>query len=135
MAAIDDIAPFGYGAVTWADNTTTAPTQTSAEGGMLVYASVPSFGYTTGGANGGGATPPDTASLTPATSGAASYVIANEYLSATISAAADWGIASLLDVKNNNAAVLSGVGNAIVFYEDNGGIYQFGNEAKAPRCR
>ena len=66
--------------------------------------------------------------LTPKTSGATSYVIANEYLSATISAAADWGIESLLDVKNNNAAVLSGTGNAIVFYDDTGGIYQFGNE-------
>jgi alpha-mannosidase len=130
VAAIDAIAPFGGGAVTWADNTTTTPTQTSAEGGMLVYASVPSFGYTTGGANGGGATAPDTASLNPKTSGATSYVIANEYLSATISAAADWGIESLLDVKNNNAAVLSGVGNAIVFYDDNGGLYQFGNEAQ-----
>ena len=73
-------------------------------------------------------TPPDTASLTPATSGATSYIIANEYLSATISAAADWGIASLLDVKNNNTPVLSGVGNAIAFYDDNGDIYQFGNE-------
>ena len=130
VAAIEAIAPFGYGAVTWADNITTTPTQTSAEGGMLVYASVPSFGFTTGGANGGGTTAPDTASLKPNTSGAASYVIANEYLSATVSAAADWGIASLLDVKNNNAAVLSGVGNAIVFYEDNGGLYQFGNEAQ-----
>jgi alpha-mannosidase len=129
VAAIDAIAPFGDGAVTWADNTTT-PTQTSAEGGMLVYASVPSFGYTTGGANGGGATAPDTASLNPKTSGATSYVIANDYLGATISAAADWGIASLLDIKNNNAAVLSGTGNAIAFYDDNGGLYQFGNEAQ-----
>jgi alpha-mannosidase len=130
VAAIDAIAPFG-GAVTWDDKTnTTTPTQTSAEGGMLVYASVPSFGYLTGGANGGGGTAPDTASLTPKTSGAASYVIANEYLSATISAKADWGIESLFDVKNNNAAVLSGTGNAIVFYDDNGGLYQFGNEAQ-----
>jgi alpha-mannosidase len=130
VAAIEGIAPFGSGGgVTWADNSNT-PTQTSAEGGMLVYASVPSFGYTTGSAYGGGGTPADTASLTPDTSGAASYVIANEYLSATISAAADWGIESLLDVKNNNAAVLSGTGNAIVFYDDNGGLYQFGNEAQ-----
>ncbi|HXO71947.1 MAG TPA: hypothetical protein VN838_23545, partial [Bradyrhizobium sp.] len=70
----------------------------------------------------------DAASLTPNSNGAPSYVIANEYLRATISAAADWGIEGLLDVKNNNAAVLSGTGNAIVFCDDTGGIYQFGNE-------
>ena len=131
VAAIDAIAPFGGGAVTWADNTTTTPTQTSADGGMLVYATVPSFGYVTGGANGLVAAAPDTSSLKPATSGATSYVIANEYLSATISAAADWGIASLLDVKNGNAEVLSGTGNSIAFYSDHGDIYQFGNEKGA----
>lgn len=126
VAAIDAIAPFGS-AVSWADGSS-SPTQASADGGMLVYASVPSFGYLTGNANSGSATPPDTASLTPATSGAKSYTISNEYLSATISANADWGIEKLLDAKNNNAEVLSGTGNAIVFYGDNGDIYQFGNE-------
>ena len=47
VAAIDAIAPFGCGAVTWFDNTTT-PTQTSAEGGMLVYATVPTLRLYTG---------------------------------------------------------------------------------------
>ena len=129
VAAIEAIAPFPHenDVVTWADGSST-PAQTSAEGGMLVYASVPSFGYITGKADGGSAPPPDTASLTPSASGAASYTIGNEYLSAIISATAGWGIENLLDVKNGNAPVLSGTGNSLVFYSDGGDIYQFGNE-------
>lgn len=128
VAAIEGIMPFAT-SLTWPDGTTT-PTQATAEGGMLVYASAPSFGYTTGYNSGATSRKMDVAALSPTTSGAASYTIGNEFLSATISAEAGWGIAGLTDTANGGAEILSGIGNAIAFYDDSmyGGIYQFSNE-------
>ncbi|MBO9559675.1 MAG: hypothetical protein J7515_13985 [Caulobacter sp.] len=128
VAAIEGVAPIGT-SITWGDDST-SPTQVTAEGGMLVYAQVPSFGYVTGTADQGSATPVDTVTLTPTTNGATSYTLSNAYLSATISAAADWGIESLVDVLGGKAEILSDTGNVIAFYDDSveGDLYQFGNE-------
>jgi alpha-mannosidase len=57
-----------------------------------------------------------------------SYVMENEFLSATISTQ---GITELYDLKadpQRTKSLLNGVGNQIVFYSDNGTIYRFGNE-------
>jgi alpha-mannosidase len=59
-----------------------------------------------------------------------SYVMENEFLSATISTSAQ-GITDLYDLSadpHRTTNLLNGTGNQIVFYTDNGNIYRFGNE-------
>ncbi len=125
----------GYGSVAWkGPNANESAVQRSAEGGMLFLADVPSFGYQTGSLSYGSGTPPATpATIDPETTATVSldgdsYVLKNEFLTATISAAADWGVAGLTDSKNGGAPVFAGIGNAIALFQDSGGIYQFGDE-------
>jgi len=112
------------------DGTDFTPVQRSAEGGMLFKASVPSFGYSSGNIS---TSPPSiqesSLSISPLTSGANSYVLKNDILTVTISESANWGIASLVDNASGVDILRTDVpANDIVFYQDGGDIYQFGNE-------
>jgi alpha-mannosidase len=102
--------------------------QPSFEGGTLFLAEVPSFGFTALDlAAGGERAQPALASIDPGTSGAESYTLENEFMRATISQAAGWGIESLVDSATGRD-LLEGPGNELVFYSDGGDIYRFGNE-------
>lgn len=128
VAEIPDIAPNGT-EVSWPYGSST-PAQVSADGGMLVMATVPSFGYVAGYAGNGNARLAKPASLTGTATGG--FILANEYLSATIEPGANWGLTSLIDKAGGGAEVLKagGTGNDIAFYDDRmyGGLYQFSNE-------
>ncbi|MEA1651927.1 hypothetical protein UAJ10_23310 [Nitrospirillum sp. BR 11164] len=130
LVAIPDVAVPNLGHVTF--GTTQGAAQISSDGEMLFMATVDSLGYdATGSLSAGapdkGATRNGTSavSITCATDG--SYVLQNDYLIATISPAANWGIESLVD-QSTSTDILSGTGNDIVFYADGGGLYQFGDE-------
>ncbi|TWB20768.1 alpha-mannosidase [Nitrospirillum amazonense] len=130
LVAISDVAVPGLDQVTFDGMQGAA--QISSEGEMLFIATVDSLGYDASGSlsaavsSGAGTkgTPP--VSITPATSGGG-YVLQNDYLIATISPAANWGVESLVD-QSTSTDILSGTGNDIAFYADGGGLYQFGNE-------
>jgi alpha-mannosidase len=67
------------------------------------------------------------ASIDPESSGAAVYVLVNEFMRVTISQEANWGIEHLVHAETEDQ-VLAGPGNDLVFYGDGGGLYRFGNE-------
>ncbi len=107
------------------------PVQRSFEGGMLFMASVPSMGFVSGNLSTNPASSSEAAaSITPPTTGSNDYVLANDLLSATISQAANWGIANLNDTANGDFNIFASgaTGNDLVLYNDGGDIYQFGNE-------
>ena len=106
--------------------------QPAADGGTLIRAEVPSFGFATLDLGAPGEAPA-AVSIAPATSGADSYTLANEFMQVTISAAAGWGIEKLVDVTSGqDQDVLAGASNQLVFYKDAGDIYRFGNEFTNP---
>ena len=102
--------------------------QTSADGGRLFVARVPSLGYATEGlaraaANG-------EASITLQSDGTVA-VLANDAVRATLRRDAGWGITSLVDRRSGRELIRDGqTGNALVPYADQGGLYRFGNEMK-----
>jgi alpha-mannosidase len=129
VAEVEGIAPAGS-AVRWSGGSTTA-TQPSSDGGMLVLAQAPSFGYLTGQVVGGAPAVEGAAAVSPTSPGAQSYTLSNGLISATIGANVGWSIASVLDIAGSNAEMLSGPANAPLFYNDDGGLYRFGNEIGA----
>ena len=105
--------------------------QRSLEGGVLFQAVAPSFGYETAYLSQGSADPgadAETASLTSTADGA-SLVLENAALRAEVRRDAAWGLTSVVD-KATGAELLGpgAVGNALVIYADQGGLYRFGNE-------
>jgi alpha-mannosidase len=106
--------------------------QASAEGGRLFLASVPSLGYATEdlARRGNAAIGPTSLALEP---GETVAVLENDFLRATLRQDAGWGITSLVD-KRSGAELIAGgqVGNALVPYSDQGGLYRFGDEMQ--RC-
>src|SRR5262249_3526304 len=102
--------------------------QTSAEGGRLFVAWLPSLGYAT----------EDRARLASRTIGQASVdgqsdgmviVLENERLRATLRQDAAWGIVSLVDRRSGKEVLRDkAVGNDLVPYADGGGLYRFGHE-------
>lgn len=102
--------------------------QTSAEGGRLFIARVPSLGYATEdlARRRITATGPVTIALASDGMGA---VLENDVLRATLRRDAGWGITSLVDKRAGAEVVAPGqVANAFVSYADDGGLYRFGDE-------
>ena len=63
--------------------------------------------------------------------GTESVDVENQHLRATLSRDSGWGIVSLIDKRTGREVMRSGeVGNAIVPYADDGGLYRFGSEMK-----
>lgn len=103
-------------------------TQPTHEGGLVFLASIESFGYTTGYLSSAEGTISAKATISPGESGKQSYTLQNEYLTVVIGADSNWGIKSITDSAGNSLLASGGVGNNLVFYEDGGDIYEFGNE-------
>ena len=103
------------------------PVQTTAEGGLVFRFGSASLGYAYGTLSPNSVLSPGAPSITPNTSGAASYTLQNEYLTVTVSAGDNWGISSIQD-RSGSLLGNGAVGNDLVFYEDYGNLYQFGNE-------
>ena len=112
--------------------------QYTADSAILFQATAPSLGYSTYyiSKNGGNDAQGDTVSLTQPSGGTSAFVLANSYLSATISQAANWAVTELCDLKSSDPAanILSGPANALSIYQDGGNNYRFGNEFDEDSC-
>jgi alpha-mannosidase len=103
--------------------------QPTFEGGLVFLARVGSLAYTTGYlTESEGALPSQPVSITPGGSGQQTYTLQNEFLTVVISEGSNWGIQSITDFEGNSLLASRSVGNDLVFYEDGGGLYQFGTE-------
>lgn len=101
------------------------PVQTAVDGSLLFLAEAPSYGYSVyylSPQESGPSSPPLCQCYDPTTQ---TYTLTNQYVEAVIGVQ---GIVSLTDLALNKKQVLSEVGNQVVFYEDGGTIYRFGNE-------
>ena len=68
------------------------------------------------------------ASLTVQPDGSA-VMLENQHLRATLRQDSGWGIVSMIDKRTGREVIRSGeVGNALVAYTDDGGLYRFGSE-------
>ncbi len=104
--------------------------QASADGGRLFVARVPSLGYATAERARRRSEAVGRASLTVTPDGSV-VVLENQHLRATLSRDSAWGITSLIDKRTGREVLRPGaVGNALVPYADDGGLYRFGNEMK-----
>jgi alpha-mannosidase len=101
--------------------------QATAGGGLIFPVSAPSMGYTTGYLTSGQGTISPAAQIGTPDQGA-TYILDNGVLTVTVNATANWGIVSIVDSAGNSLLASGGVGNDLVFYEDGGDIYEFGNE-------
>jgi alpha-mannosidase len=99
--------------------------QPTYEGGLLFAAKVPSAGYVSGTLTGKAGSLTSKASIA---SGSGTYTLANDYMTVTVSAAGNWGITAITDAAGNSLLQNDSVANDLVFYEDGGDIYEFGNE-------
>jgi alpha-mannosidase len=105
--------------------------QASAEGGRLFLARVPSLGYATEDL----AREPEAATgrVSLALQADGTAVLENDLLRATLRQDTGWGITSLIDKQSGAEVIAAGqVGNALVPYSDQGGLYRFGSEM--PGC-
>jgi alpha-mannosidase len=126
QSGLVEMTPPGSGA-SWSSvriGTETYPVQISSDNNLLFLASAPSYGFTTVYLSPSQPTEPAPLLTEQYDSGTGCYTLTNQYVSAVIGAE---GLVSLTDVVLN-AQVLSGPGNQIVFYNDGGTIYRFGNE-------
>ncbi|HXU36179.1 MAG TPA: hypothetical protein VN937_07420 [Blastocatellia bacterium] len=120
--------PSGINGIQFDDLQTNNLAQPTAEGGLVFLASVQSLGYTTGYLTSTEGTISTKATISPQQSGQLSYTLQNEYLTVVIDAGSNWGIQSVVDSNGNSLLASNGLGNDLVFYEDGGDIYEFGNE-------
>ena len=133
MDAVPGFAPAAFGTA----SEVLGPVQLSAEGRWLFiipYSSgVPSLGYntyylTTEDNN----QPPQPAipNSPQEPSGDDSIILSNDFLSATLSKAGNWGITGLeqLMTTSDPAPMIGGTANDMLFYNDGGTLYKFGNE-------
>jgi alpha-mannosidase len=105
-----------------------ATVQSSAEGGTLFVAQVPSLGYAV--ADSAAIEVPATQQvlLTMSADGS-TVVLENATLRATISRESGWGLTSVIDKQTGHETIASGqVGNSFGVYRDDGGLYRFGDE-------
>ena len=106
------------------------PVQRSAEGGLLFAASAPSFGFDTVYLSD---VEPDApaaghAEIVTAADGS-TLELANDQLRVTLARDVAWGLASIIDRAADRELLAPGqVGNALVVYADQGGLYRFGDE-------
>jgi alpha-mannosidase len=106
------------------------PDQASAEGGRLFFARVPSLGYATEDLARSADSTLGLASLTMQPDGAV-VILENDSVRATLRQDAGWGITSLVDKQSGAELLAAGqIGNALVPYSDQGGLYRFGSEMK-----
>jgi hypothetical protein len=118
------------------------PVQRTAEGGLLFTAAAPSFGFDVaylGRAPTDAPMEDEPAELEVAVEGGAIRLV-NGRLRATFLDTAGWGLGSLVDRVDERELLAPGaVGNALVVYDDQGGLYRFGDEmegcALTPRDR
>src|SRR5204862_73606 len=89
---------------------------------------VPSLGYMTGSLSSQPATIESAARAEPAESNQPSYTLSNGLVTVTIDEESNWGISSILDAAGVEQLAESAIGNQLVFYQDGGNLYQFGNE-------
>jgi alpha-mannosidase len=71
---------------------------------------------------------PSIVTILPQTPGASDYTLKNEFLTVVVSAHSNWAISSIQDVAGNSLLKADGTGNDLVFYNDDGNVYQFANE-------
>jgi alpha-mannosidase len=121
--------PAGMQGIQFGSAATTNIVQPTSEGGAVFLAPVPSLGYVTGYFTSAPGTIPVAASVAPTTSGQAAYTLKNQYLTVVIDEASNWGIGSIQDSRGNALLKPNSIGNDLVFYTDQGDIYQFGNES------
>lgn len=105
-----------------------SPVQYTADGGLAFLAKVPSMAYTTASLAGKAAKAAMTVSIEPTKPGESSYTLTNEFMTVVISAEANWGISSISNANGNPLLAANSVANDLVFYNDGGNLYQFGNE-------
>ena len=120
--------PAGVQGVQFGSEATTNIVQPSYEGGAVFLAPVASLGYVTGYFTSAPGTIAVAATVAPGTSGQVTYTLKNQYLTVVIDEASNWGIASIQDAHGNALLKPNSIGNDLVFYADQGDIYQFGNE-------
>jgi alpha-mannosidase len=105
--------------------------QPAADGGLLFSAAAPSFGYASVHLHPGTPAPPaadESVSVTGAPDGG-SIVLENAALRAEITLASGWGVDSLVDKATGAELIAPGApANVFVIYDDQGGLYRFGNE-------
>lgn len=107
--------------------TSVGPVQASYEGGLIFMASAESMGYTTAYLTPTEGSASAVASIgTP--DGGATYELTNTVLTVTVAQSAAWGITNIRDSQGNSLLAEGGVGNNLLFYQDAGDIYEFGNE-------
>lgn len=111
-----------------------AVVQPSAEGGVLLQAPTPSFGFGTAYLEPAPSASPTT-TLEPAPvsltsmNGNSVIVMENAALRAMVTRDSGWGVTSLIDKATGTDLVAPGaIANALVIYTDQGGLYRFGNE-------
>lgn len=103
------------------------PVQPTLDGGLVFRSRMSSLAYGPASLSTASVSDPGAPAISPTTSGATSYTLSNEHLTVTVSAAANWGIESISD--RSGALLRDGaIANDLVFYVDEGNIYQFGNE-------
>lgn len=98
--------------------------QPTYEGGLVFSASAPSLGYVSGVLSQQTGSSSSTASIT---SDSGTYTLTNDYMTVIVSAEGNWGITSITDAAGN-PLLGSSTANDLIFYEDAGDIYEFGNE-------
>lgn len=107
------------------DGTTFTPVQYTDNGIKLLFmAEAPSMGYSC--VNLSANTPTSSPNLSLNQSNG-EYVLSNQFLSATVSLGNPTGITALVD-QQTGANIISGTGNEVVPYIDEGNIYRFANE-------
>lgn len=122
-AALPDVASAHV-----ADGTRT-PVQRSAEGGLLLPVTAPSFGFET--VYLGDAPPADAGPGVEIVASAddEALVLTNDRLVASLSRAAAWNLVSLVDEADDRELLRqNGAGVALAIHDDQGGLYRFGNE-------
>jgi len=100
--------------------------QPSFEGGLVFTTTLPSTGYTLAALSPAAASVPSPATITA--DGSGTYTLRNEYMTVVVSAAADWAVTSIVDASGTPILAADAAGNDLIFYADDGNLFQFANE-------
>lgn len=128
MVELAGPVPSGMQGIQFNDGQTNNIAQPTYEGGLVFLASVKSLGYTTGYLTQSQGTIASEATISPTGSGQSSYVLQNEFLKVLITSNSNWSIQSMIDAQGNSLLDPETAGNELIFYEDGGDLYEFGNE-------